>query len=741
VIYNGTIRDSIFVISTDPNDVLYNLSFTYMGPGKGNYVQLSGAIIGQAFEWVQPGPDNEMLGEWEPVTLLVTPKQLQVISIGMNYAIDAHNNIGAEFAMSKYDVNLFSSKDKSNDIGGAARLRFNSTNQKLSIRGNPYNLQFGGGYEYVSDKFKPLERLRNVEFYRDWSLPYDVSAAEEHLINGAIKLNHASQIISYELTHYNRSDGYRGYRQLAGWSQTIKGWRAITSVAFTTFNGSLSSGTFLRPSIELNRTLNGFKKMVVGAKYMGEINTVRPEAVDTLDASSFAFHIYELHATTNPSNPNKWTLSYVRREDMLPYQNKLLKTDRSNNYTLTAEIMRRSTDILKMNVTYRDLNVNNTTRPSLLKPEESLLGRVDYATEKFKGFINAGFLYEIGTGQEQRREFSYLEVPAGQGEYAWFDYNGNGVPELNEFELAVFQDQKRYIRVFTPGSVYVKANYLQFNYNIDIEPAVLIKDRSGFFLNILKRTNALSALQINKKKIAGNQFLFNPFVKEMLDTSMVSLNLFLSNTVFYNRQDVKWGLEFTQVHSGTKALLAYGFESRTNKQLGLKARYTFNKMFQTGIQVKRINHELATSGTDFNNRNYDLRQWFIEPALTFMYSNKFRTVLSYGYQVKKNHIDSLERSIHHSLTADLRYNALKNSTVSLKLTYNDILFNAYTGAANSTVGFIMLDGLMPGKNYLWSLDLTKRLAGNLELSLQYEGRKPGDTRIIHTGRAAIRALF
>ena len=81
-------------------------------------------------------PENEMLGEWEPVTLLVTPKQLQVISLGMNYAIDAHNNIGAEFAMSKYDVNLFSSKDKSNDIGGAARLRFNSTNQKLSMRSN-----------------------------------------------------------------------------------------------------------------------------------------------------------------------------------------------------------------------------------------------------------------------------------------------------------------------------------------------------------------------------------------------------------------------------------------------------------------------------------------------------------------------------------------------------------------------------------------------------------------------------
>jgi hypothetical protein len=53
----------------------------------------------------------------------------------------------------------------------------------------------------------------------------------------------------------------------------------------------------------------------------------------------------------------------------------------------------------------------------------------------------------------------------------------------------------------------------------------------------------------------------------------------------------------------------------------------------------------------------------------------------------------------------------------------------------------MLDVLLPGKNYLWSLGLTKRLLNNVELNLQYDGIKAGTSKTVHVGRAAITALF
>ncbi len=347
-------------------------------------------------------------------------------------------------------------------------------------------------------------------------------------------------------------------------------------------------------------------------------------------------------------------------------------------------------------------------------------------------------LYEAGAGQEQKRDFSYIEVPAGRGEYAWNDYNKDGVPQLNEFEIALFPDQAKYIRVFTPTNQFVKANYTQFNYSVSLNPRILsaaIKHKKiGSFIG---KINFQSALQLGKKELATGLLVFNPFKGAINDTSLLTLSNIFSNTVSFNRFSSKWGFDITNLTNSNKSLLTYGFESRRLEEWSLRARWSPARQYTFEINQKSGNNSLFTP--KFNNRNYEIETVTSEPKLVYTSGTSYRLATSYLFNQKKNRqIYGGEKSVSNSLNIEGKYNSVNNTSLTGKFTFTNI---NYTGAPNTTVSYIMLDALLPGKNMLWNFDLTKRLGNNLELSFQYEGRQPAGSRTIHIGRASLRAIL
>jgi len=733
---NG-IHDTIYVYSVNQKDSLYNLSFTDVGPGKGDYTPLNDANAnGRVFQYVAP-VNGIKQGEWAPVILLITPKKHNLITAAAQYLINKNSSLKVETALSNYDVNTFSLKGKEDDNGLATKVDYIMEQKVLGNLKPGLLLKTNLDYEYVQDKFKPLENLRNVEFNRDWSLPFDAPSATENLINASLQINDPkNNYLKYQFTNYNRSDNYNGIRNSIDNMMDIKGWHFTNKFYLTDINSSIQTGSYLRPSIDLYRTFSAIKDIKIGGSYASENNQQISKIADTLLPISFAFNTWQVYIKSSEKKMNKWGLSYSEREDKIPFQKGLISQDKSRNVNLTTEIMNNAHQQFRLNVTYRKLDVANKNL-SNEQSGESLLGRAEYSVNEWKGFLIGNALYELGSGQEQKQEYTYIQVPAGQGYYTWNDYNKDGIPQLNEFEVAVFDDQKNWIRVFTPTNVYVKANYIQFNYNFSLNPDLIIsRNTTSKLLKFIKKFSTASSLQVNKKDISNNGFEFNPFTKKLVDTSLISLASFLSNTIYFNRKSSIWGVDITQRLNNTKSLLNYGFESNSLRDLTIKGRWNLNRSIATSFTNKYDRNQLITPS--FTNRNYQVDEVSAEPSVSYIYKSDFRVSLIYTYDSKKNKVGTNESAINNQIATEVKYNVLSDGTINGRFSFNNINFN---GDANSTTGYILLNGLLPGKNYLWNLELTKRLAGNIELNLQYEGRKPANNPVVNTGRLSIRAIF
>lgn len=739
----GNQRDSVYMYSTNPDSARYRLSFIEVGQGKGNYVPEFNGANGKVFRWVAP-VGGVPQGRFEPAQFLVTPKQQQVLTVGVEVNLTSRTQLITEGALSRYDLNLFSSRGNTDNTGFATKWQIRHT-QPLPRSKRKASWVTDAGLEWVAASFKPLERLRNVEFTRDWGLPLqaELTGDEKILTAGTEIADPQRNQLRYQVTRYQRGNQFTGWRNSLVQVHEVQNWKFNNAVMLTRVYTNFDQGYFFRPTLQLSRKLARLRNYMVSAAYSLEHNAIRKKATDSLAAQSFAFETFQLAWQSDPAKPNKWGITWFTRNDAYPLGKELVKADRSRNINLNAELLKSEKHQFRFNTTYRSLEV---LQPGItgLKADHSLLGRAEYLINEWKGLVVGSILYETGAGQEQKRDIAFLEVPAGQGAYTWNDYNGDGIQQLNEFEIALFQDQARYIRIFTPTNEFIKANYNTFNYSFSINPrAGMDQQKIKGFRKFLSRVNLQSSLQVNKKLSSNGSLSFNPFGNAIRDTNLITLSSVWANTFSFNRFSTKWGFDLNNARSLNKALLTYGYESRVLQDWTLRFRWNISRSVLAEWVGRQGTNQLISSNPKFGNRNFQIRQASWEPKISYTRGSNFRTSIGYRMGGKQNRMGDEETARSNALNAEVKYNLLQQTSIQGKFTYNEIRFQSKGGLpnANSPAAYIMLDGLLPGKNFLWTLDLSRRLSKSLELNIQYEGRRPGSGRVVHVGRASVRALL
>lgn len=708
----------------------WQLTFSFTGQGFGNYIPDNTSANGKVYRWVAP-VNCVPQGSYEPVALLVSPKKQQMMTLGADVKFSETNTLTTEAAYSVYDVNLFSEKDKSNDDGYALRAIHNKI-FKLTQKEEGWNLTSTLGYEYVSKNFKPIERYRAIEFERDWNL---VNAQTETENIGSIQLQltrKSTGNITYQSKYFQRGNPFAAFNQVLSSSLSIQKFRLINSASYLTTKNDSARTEYIRHRTDFSRQLG---KIVLGTIEEGERNRFYV-APDSLNTGSFQYQLLQFYFALTDTTGKSFRADVSRRNDYLAKNGELKQSSEADNAGITFELTKNPRHIFSFGATYRELRINDTTLTAQ-QPLKSFLGRTEYRMTLLKGGLTSSTYFEIGTGQEQKKQYIYLEVPAGQGIYVWNDYNGNGVKELNEFEVSAFASSANFVRVFVPTNEYVTSRSNQANEVLSINPSQFIKSE-GNKTNFFSRLSNQSQGRIERKTI-NETFAqsLNPFRTSVDDTSLISLTSLLRNTFYFNRNSSVYGFDATWQQNSTKSLYSSGTEYRVLITKNTNLRWNISRTFLFTALIEQS--DKTNNSEFFSSRDYDLNSMAYEPRISIQPGNTFRITFSFRSGEIKNLTGLLgEKAEKLKYGIDIKYNSLSAGILSANFDYIAIKFNA---PDNTPLAYEMLEGLRTGKNMTWGLSLQRSLTSFMQLTLNYEGRKSETVNAIHTGGMQLRAYF
>lgn len=714
-----------YVYSVDPSEAHYRIRFTQGGPNSGDYVPDRAVANGRIYKWVTP-VDGVPQGNYSPSVPLPAPNKRQMATVGVSYQAGAHETVYTETAFSRYDRNLFSEKDSDDNDGMAILAGIRSEGRNL---GSGYKLEAFTDAEWDHRNFSRIDRFRPIEFNRDWNFSpvKDTTQAAERILRagvGAVRDN--DRLVRYQLTYRNRDGFVDGFQHTAVVRQTWKKLQAAGDVFHMTNNTDDISAAWLRINTDLSYR---HRLIVPGYRFRLDHNVIDS---GERDSSYMYFDEHIAYLRSGEESPVTFDAQYSYRQDKRPFDGILL--DYSTAHTTRMAVQKDwEKQHLQLTATYRVLDL-----AAQEVREETISGRMDWRGSFLENAIRGDVTYSISNSQELRREYVYISVPPGQGTHTWRDLNGDNVQDLNEFFIAQNPDERNYAKIFVPTDEFITAFQ-----NLLVAQVQLAAPRSwskaGGIRHLLSKfsnnTSWTADTKTTSDDLSDKLFAF----ARPLDASLIlAERSVLRSTFFFNRSHAVYGAEFSVFDARNKQLLTNGFESQETQDYQLTLRYNPSRVINFKVGSSRGSR---LSSSDFlENRNFLVDQFGLSPEVAWQPGNTTRFILRYQYEYKENNEEEAADawSQLNSWQMEFRYNRAVNSALNARFNLINIEFE---GDTNTPLGYELLNALNPGRNMTWSVNWQQRIAKGLQLSLIYDGRVSENTRVIHTGRVQVSALF
>lgn len=702
--------------STNSQQAIFQVNFAYVGANNGNYVISEQLTNGRVYKYVLPVGGFKQ-GDYEPNSVLVTPKKHSVYDFGGFIPINNKNILNFDVSISQNDKNLFSPINDDDNSGLAFRLNYShffygddTTSEKSGLFTN---------YEYASFLFAPVETYKTQEFVRDWNL-FQNFTSDEHLFRTGYFVSKTDKQIETSVASLFHSKEYFSVKPELNFSRIGETSNVLLTSNYLYSNNLFNLTNFGRSNFIFKQKIG---KIFLGTNYEQETNIWKKPETDTILKNSFMFHSAGFFIETSDTNNFIFRSEYSRRWDFLPDDKDLKQVSLSNDFNVSARMNNQNSNgTLLLN--YRQLYVQDT---NLLKvePENSLNGKLLFNVKLFNEAISSFSSFDLNSGLEQKLQFIFIEVEPSKGVYTWIDYNEDGIKQIDEFEIAQFSDQANFVRLPMQSNEYVKIYGKSFNQSLAFSPANLFSNTSKMYDLASKFNNSTNFEIVHK----SHDFSFSDFT----DTNAVNYSFVFNNMFIFN---VLPGVNLKMIYQkyNTKIEMISGIDNLSKTSKKIAADFRLLKFVVVSDEVGKVSNLVFSDYS--SQKNYNINSNENQLMLKFI-KDELEFNLVHTYSDKRN-IQGNEVLIINDFTGNFNYSISAKQAISMSFSYID---NNFKGDASSSVAYSMLNGLKPDKNYTWQLNLSNKIGKIIIATILYSGRYSTGNKIIHTGNIRLMAVL
>jgi len=697
-----------FVVSQDPSRALYQVSFAYVGPGKGDYVRAPATLNGNVFSWVGPGRGDFIVGR-----AVALPTATDLVSLRHSWEVLPRLRWHNEANLSRYQENRFASYA---EMGLA-------THQKLVWQmlpdSAPLQISPEIAFQLVTTAYQNIDRVYEREYGRLWNYN-DRERAEERLWEGRLPFTWRKR---YRLTpsvgrrRWGDTLSTQRYTLLWEGLDTTRGLAGTYLVEYLISTYPSLADRWIRHT---GRVFWAFPKIRLGSEVWTENR--RRSLADTL---TFRFYDYTPFGEWRPSERLGLRVEYNFRREWQALPIEAVPTLRPRffarmprlSFAYQGERFTFSTQISYRVFVPLDTVFRLTPTRTLLSQNTLRLRRSSYETE---------FFYQVSAEQTPQRQLIYIATNPGQGTHEWRDFNGDGLQQLEEF---------------VPAANPLLANYLPFvRATGRFFPTIALSTAYTLRWQPQKRIawlSTLTNLRLEQRLVAPDNrwFRYFPVLSPRADTSLPQWNFAGRQDIFLFRQSPRGDQNFSFQYNLSQQVPLSGLTQNRQRQVSSRSRYNLSRSWGSELVITLLDRlSTAIAQPDLN---YQYVGWEVQPTFTFQPTGRWRTSLGFSYKERRLQKPISGRTQAYRLAFEQRYSWKAAAFVSVRV---EPAFYRVPGALSPVLRFEVLEGLQEGRNLLIGLTFNIPLSRYIELNALYDGRL-SDKSPVHSARLQVRANF